>query len=190
MEPTTSDVIAALFVTALAGMNFYLIMKLDYLRHGPPRYRSTMMRFLSRHRRREPSTIGRRITATPDFNRVILSGKPVQTPVLQLAADDNQVCSFSLVVTYRHEDAGGPQQEVTAIECEARGDMAKVIHANVRKGQTILVEGRLGLEQRHGDGDPRRSTLKMVVEHFDFIELCPDDEETEKQGESPLPAPC
>jgi single-strand DNA-binding protein len=117
------------------------------------------------------------------FNRVILMGNLTRDPELRVINKNSQVCHLGLATNRRYTDqAGNPQDEVTFVDCEAWGAIAKVISDHLTKGQPIHIEGRLRLDQWQSDDGDKRSKLKVVVENFQFV----GDRPKPREGE---PAP-
>lgn len=105
------------------------------------------------------------------MNKVILIGNLTRDVELRAIGSGAQVANIGLAVNRRWRDAQGEQKdEVTFIDCEVWGKSAETIAKYVGKGDPLLIEGRLKLEQWQDKVDgSNRSKLKVVVEMFGFL---------------------
>ena len=82
------------------------------------------------------------------------------------------VGNFGIAVNRKYKTQSGEQrEEVTFVDCEAWGRTAEVMAQYLAKGRSVLIEGRLKLDQwedRNGGG--KRSKLSVVVENFQFVD--------------------
>lgn len=110
-----------------------------------------------------------------NFNKVILAGNLTRDPEHRVAANGNSICKLGLAVnrTYQTRD-GERREETTFVDVDAFGKQADVISKYLRKGQPILIEGRLKYDQWESDGQ-KRSKLAVVVENFQFLGGTRDD---------------
>ena len=105
-----------------------------------------------------------------NLNRVILTGNLTKDPELRHVANDRAVCKISLAVNRHFNDGNGQRQEEgTFVDADAWGRTAEVIDQYFEKGQPILIEGRLKLDQWQDESGANRSKMKVVVENFVFI---------------------
>ncbi|MBL4864775.1 MAG: single-stranded DNA-binding protein [Pseudomonadales bacterium] len=104
------------------------------------------------------------------FNKVIILGNLTRDIELK-AAGSTQVGNFTLATNRKFKTASGEQrEEVAFIDCQSWGKTAEVMAQYLSKGSSVLVEGRLKLDQwedRNGGG--KRSKLSVVVESFTFV---------------------
>ena len=81
------------------------------------------------------------------------------------------VANFSLAVSRSWKGQDGQQQEQTSfINCVAWGKPGEIIAQYVKKGDPLLVSGRL--DQRSWDdkeSGQKRSTVEVNVEDFNFV---------------------
>jgi single-strand DNA-binding protein len=108
----------------------------------------------------------------PSFNRVILMGNLTRDPEMRvLPVSNTPVVNIGVAVNRRWRNQQGEQQdEVTFVDCEAFGKTAEMINQYFRKGNPILVEGRLKLDQWQDKEGNNRSKLKVVAENFQFVD--------------------
>ena len=105
------------------------------------------------------------------FNKVILMGNLTRDPELRSTTSGSSVTSFALAVNRTWNNAQGERQEETSfIDCEAWGRTGETIAKYVSKGRQLLVSGRLRQDTwQDKDTGKNRSTLRVVVEEFSFV---------------------
>ena len=106
------------------------------------------------------------------FNKVILVGNLTRDPELRYTPKGTAVVRIRIAMnrTYRTE-TGEQQEETTFVDVDAFGRRAEVIAQYFRKGQPILVEGRLRLDQWEDKvTHQKRSQLRVVMESFSFVD--------------------
>ena len=103
------------------------------------------------------------------YNKVILIGNLTRDPELRVTANGNSICKLGLAVnrTYLTKE-GERREEATFVDIDAFGKQAEVISKYMRKGRSLMVEGRLKLDQWESDGQ-KRSRLGVVLENFQFL---------------------
>ena len=105
------------------------------------------------------------------FNKVILMGNLTRDPELRVTTSGTAIVGFGLAVNrnWRNE-SGGIQEEVTFVEISAFGKQAETIDRYLKRGNPILVEGRLRQDQWvDKQTGQKRSQLKIVLENFRFL---------------------
>ena len=105
------------------------------------------------------------------FNKVILMGNLTRDIELRTTPSGQSVANFSLAVSRSWKDQNGQTQDQTSfINCVAWGKPGEIIAQYVKKGDPLLVSGRL--DQRSWDdkeSGQKRSTVEVNVEDFNFI---------------------
>jgi len=105
------------------------------------------------------------------YNRVIVAGNLTRDPQLSYTPSNTPVCEFGLAMNRRWKDrnSGEMRDEVCYVDVSSYGRGAEVINQYMRKGRSILVEGRLRLRQWTNQEGQKRSKLDVVVENFTFL---------------------
>jgi len=121
-----------------------------------------------------------------NFNRVILGGRLTCDVETRETQDGTIVGNGCLAVNRRHagrgEGGGGEQREETCfVDFEIWGRAAATLARWLGKGDPVLLEGRLKLDE----WEDRRRKLKMVVERFQFAgrgrgQHAPDQDDEER----------
>jgi len=104
------------------------------------------------------------------YNRVIVAGNLTRDPQLSYTPNNMPVCEFGLAINRRWKDRNGSMRdEVCYVDLVSYGRGAEVINQYMRKGRSILVEGRLRLRQWTNQEGQKRNKLDVVVENFTFL---------------------
>jgi single-strand DNA-binding protein len=106
-----------------------------------------------------------------NYNKVILMGNLTRDPELRVTPGGLSICKFGLAVNRRFLDKSGEKrEETTFVDIDAFGQQAETISKYMTKGSSILVEGRLKLDQWDDKNTgEKRSRLGVVVENFQFM---------------------
>ena len=96
------------------------------------------------------------------MNVVILMGRMTRDPELKYTSGGKAFANFSLAVQKTKD-------EVEFIDCTAWEKTAETIAEYFRKGNRILIQGRLSVSNYEQNGEKRKST-KVAVNSFEFVE--------------------
>ncbi len=110
------------------------------------------------------------------FNKVIMVGRTTRVPEVKMTAGLTKVANFTLAV----DNGYGETQKTDFFNCVAFGKTAETIAAYVRKGDLILVEGRLEIDKWTDREGVNRERTKIVVSKFTFLETKKSREEREE----------
>lgn len=103
------------------------------------------------------------------FNRVILVGNLTRDPDVKYTQSGTAVTEIGLAVNDRRKNQSGEWvDEATFVDVTLWGRTAEVAGEYVKKGSSILVEGRLKLDTWEKDGD-KRSKLSVVAERMQML---------------------
>jgi len=124
-----------------------------------------------------------------NFNKVILAGNMTRDPQLKYLPSNTPVAEFGMAINRKWRSQDGQQREdVCFVDCTAFGRSAETINQYMRKGQPMLVEGRLKFDQWEGKDGQKRSRLTVVVEGFQFLGGGRGAPAGEPRREAPAPA--
>ena len=105
------------------------------------------------------------------FNKVTLMGNLTRDVEMRTTPSGQSVANFSLAVSRSWKGQDGQTQEQTSfINCVAWGKAGEIIAQYVKKGDALLVSGRL--DQRSWDdkeSGQKRSTIEVNVEDSNFV---------------------
>ena len=112
------------------------------------------------------------------FNKVILLGNLTRDPELKYTPKGTAVARLGLAVNRRYTtESGEAKEEVTFIDVDAWGKQAEIISQYCRKGKSLMIEGRLKLDQWDDKTTgQKRSKLGVVLESFQFVGGRKEDE--------------
>ena len=99
------------------------------------------------------------------FNRVILAGNLTRDPELRFTNDGVPVCSFGLAVNRvrsRNED-------VDFFDVSAWRELGETIANYKKKGDPILVEGRIQYRTWEAQDGSKRSKVDVVADNVQFL---------------------
>lgn len=105
------------------------------------------------------------------FSKAIVAGNVTRDPELRSTSAGTSVCSFGIAVNRQYKDSSGNNQEsVSYIDCVVWGKLTETFVKYVKKGNPLLVSGRL--EQRSWEDKQtgqKRSRTEVIVEDFSFL---------------------
>jgi len=124
------------------------------------------------------------------FNQVTLVGNMVRDPEIRSLQNGTQIAKFTIGVTRKWQTENGEKkEEATFIDIDTFGKVASVVEKFLRKGDPVLVEGRLKMEQWEKDGQ-KRSKLIVVANSLQLLGKPVDTGARQPiQGSSPAAAP-
>ena len=109
------------------------------------------------------------------LNVIVISGNLTKDPEIK-DVNDSQVVNVTIANNRNYTKASGDTvKEVTFVDCEAWGTVAEAIDRKARKGDTLIVTGRLKQDQWETDGQ-KRSKLKIAIEKFQVYKKLSDAE--------------
>ncbi|MFZ1258021.1 MAG: single-stranded DNA-binding protein [Candidatus Saccharimonas sp.] len=104
------------------------------------------------------------------FNKVILMGNLTRDVELRTTPSGQTVANFSLAVSRSWKGQDGQTQEQTSfINCVAWGKAGEIIAQYVKKGDPLLVSGRLDQRSYDDKDGNKRQAVEVNVEDFNFI---------------------
>lgn len=104
------------------------------------------------------------------FNKVILMGNLTRDVEMRTTGSGQNVANFSLAVSRSWRNQNGEQQEQTSfINCVAWGKPGEIISQYVKKGDPLLVSGRLDQRSYEDKDGNKRQAVEVIVEDFNFI---------------------
>lgn len=133
-----------------------------------------------------------------NLNKVFIFGNLTRDPELRQTAGGQAVCSFAVATNRVFKDKSGQKQEqVEFHNVVAWGRQAEIINQYLRKGSSILVEGRLQTRSWQDPQGVKHWKTEIVAEQ---IQLGPRNtggggsasgttSNTEQRGPSPEPTP-
>jgi single-strand DNA-binding protein len=99
------------------------------------------------------------------FNRVILAGNLTRDPELRFTNDGIPVCAFGLAVNRVRSKS----EEVDFFDISAWRELGETIANYKKKGDPILVEGRLQYRTWEAQDGSKRSKVDVVADNVQFL---------------------
>lgn len=128
----------------------------------------------------------------PNYNKVILMGRLTRDPELRYTKRGTACASFGIAVGQKRRDASGQyEEEVLYIDVEYFKKLAETIHQWFKKGDPILVDGRLRLDKWETREKEKRQKIKVIGFAFEFVQSRRTQEESgrDKPLNAPVPRP-
>jgi single-strand DNA-binding protein len=102
------------------------------------------------------------------YNRVILVGNLTRDPELRYIPSGTAVTDIGLAVNDRVKKGNDWVDETTFVDVTLWARTAEVANEYLSKGSSVLIEGRLKLEQWEKDGQ-KRSKMKVVADKMQML---------------------
>lgn len=115
------------------------------------------------------------------MNLVVLCGRFTRDPEIRYTQSGNPVVSFSLAVKRAYKNQAG-EYEVDFINCVAWRRTAEIIAEHFKKGEMILINGKLHMEKYTDRENKEIVTWKVIVDAFSFL---PKQEPDQRQIKDP-----
>lgn len=104
------------------------------------------------------------------YNRVVLLGNLTRDPELRYTPGNMAVTDVGLAVNDRRKSNTGEWiEETTFVDVTIWGRTAEVASEYLKKGSSVLIEGRLKLDSWENKDGEKRSKLKVVCERMQML---------------------
>jgi len=113
------------------------------------------------------------------FNNVILVGNLTRDPEIRFTTSGVAVASFGLAVNNRYKKDGNVVDEVSFFDIEAWQKTAELCGEYLKKGRSVLIQGRLKQDRWEDDHGAKRSKVKIVAVAVQFLGAKEKDEATD-----------
>lgn len=102
-----------------------------------------------------------------NLNKVFLIGNLTRDPELRQIPSGQAVCTFGLATNRRYTDSMGQKQEQTEFhQVVAWGRNAEIINQYLKKGSSVLVEGRLQTRSWQDQQGQKRWRTEVIAERI------------------------
>ena len=102
------------------------------------------------------------------MNKVILTGRLTRDPESRMTQSNMEISRFSLACQSDFVSRDG-ERDTEFINCVAFNRSAQTINRYCRKGQMILVQGRIRNSSYDAQDGTKRYTTDVVVDNFEFL---------------------
>lgn len=115
------------------------------------------------------------------LNRIILHGRLTRDPEIRYTQSQVPVASFTIAVDRDYTDQAG-ERGVDFVDCVSWKQGAEFVSKYFRKGQLILVEGRLQSRKWTDKDNNKRTSWEVVTSNTYFGEPKRDDSRNDYYG--------
>lgn len=116
------------------------------------------------------------------YSHIVILGYVSREPKLSYLPSQTAVVDFAIATNHVWNDSEGKKREDACfIDCRCFKKAAETINQYVKKGQQLLISGRLQLDQWEAADGTKRSKHRVFVERFTFVG------QGEKKKEEPKP---
>ena len=100
------------------------------------------------------------------FNRITLVGNLVRDPELRYINSGASVCKFTIAVNRRSKQ----QEETDFIDCVAWDKLAETCNTYLKKGMSVLVDGRLSIRSYETKEGEKRKAAEVVCNVMQMLD--------------------
>jgi len=100
------------------------------------------------------------------FNRITLVGNLVRDPEIRYINSGAAVCKFTLAVNRRSKQ----QEETDFIDCVTWDKLAETCNTYLKKGMSVLVDGRLSIRSYETKEGEKRKAAEVVVNVMQMLD--------------------
>ena len=112
------------------------------------------------------------------LNELIITGNLTRDPELHRFDSGSGVCSFGIAHNERYKKGDEWVEEVSFFDVKSFGAGAEALSARIRKGEAVLVKGRIAVDTWEQDGAKRS---KVYIKAFRVQQMTwPDEGATPK----------
>ena len=117
-------------------------------------------------------------------NLCVLKGRLCKNPELSTTSSGMSVCRIRLAVPRRDSQSG-----TDFVTCTAFKNQAEFLNKYFSKGQEILVQGNLRINQWEGDDGIKREACEVLINNIDFCGAKQENKPSEQSKEVQTPQP-
>ncbi len=118
------------------------------------------------------------------FNKVIIMGNLTRDPEVKSTPSGAKVADIRMAVSenYRDKQTNELKQSTCFVDVVLWNRQAETAEKYLKKGSSILVDGRLQYDEWKNDKGETRSKLRVRAERFQFVGTARRDGEAPAQG--------
>lgn len=124
------------------------------------------------------------------YNKVTMMGNLTRDPEYKQLTSGQAVCKLGLASNrqFKNKQTGQLVQEVCFIDVDVWGQQAESCNQYLKKGRSILVEGRLKLDSWQDNDGQKRNKHSIVADRIIFLQGAQDDvEQSDESQEAASP---
>ena len=101
-----------------------------------------------------------------NYNRIILDGNLTKDPETKTLGSGQTVCKFGLAVNRRTKNS----DETMFVEIVAWEKLAELCQEYLKKGRSVLVEGRLAIRSYEDKDGVKRKATEVVIDAMQMLD--------------------
>ena len=110
-----------------------------------------------------------------NINSVQLGGNLCRDPEIKYSAAGTAICTIDIANNRGYTTKTGEKKNETSfIPCTLFARSAELVSETFKKGDRILIEGRMSQETWESKDGQKRSRIKIVANNFHFVERARD----------------
>lgn len=103
------------------------------------------------------------------YNKAILAGNVVRDPEVRTTGTGKKVANFTIAVNNSYTVRGEKRDEVNFINCVAWDPLASIIEQWVKKGDSLLLDGRIQVRQYQTTTGENRYATEVVLDNMNML---------------------
>ena len=103
------------------------------------------------------------------FNKVVLAGNLTRDPELRFTNNGIPVCEFGIAVNERSGKGADATERANFFDVTAWRDLGETVANYKKKGDPVLVEGRLQFRSWEAQDGSKRSKVDVVANNVQFL---------------------
>ena len=101
------------------------------------------------------------------MNRIVLAGRLARDIELKASESGSEYCNFSLAVDRRFKDKSG-EKKADFVNCVCFGKTASFLNAYFKKGDGVVLEGRLESNKYVDKDGNNRTAWDVICDNVEF----------------------
>ncbi len=106
-----------------------------------------------------------------NINKVILSGKLTNNPIIKTLPSGSNVLSFNLETVQEFKNQSGTKRTVNYIDCVLWGNSVESYAKYLAKDSQVLVEGQISLDTFTAQSGEKKTKHKVNVQNINFLDF-------------------
>ena len=123
----------------------------------------------------------------PELNRVHLTGRLTHDPDFHFTESGKAVVKLNIAVNQSYKKDGEWQQEASYVPVIVWEKAAEAVNEHLKKGNAVLIDGKLKSRQRKGNNGKSWTVLEVVAANVQFLSLKEKDEGSDSATEDNEP---
>ena len=108
----------------------------------------------------------------PELNRVHLTGRLTHDPDFHFTESGKAVARLNIAVNQSYKAKNGEyQQETSYLPVIVWEKAAEAVNEHLKKGNAVLIDGKLKSRQRKGEGGKSWTVLEVVAANVQFLSI-------------------